>query len=89
MVVKIIKKIKAKTYHCEKGPEAYAKKIGVNILGDIHLYGHIAWSTEPWIITLGNNVHIIDGVKFITHDGGTLLFRHLVRPGNYKTYCCR
>ena len=30
------------------------------------------------MITLGNNVHITDGVKFITHDGGTLLYRHLV-----------
>ena len=30
------------------------------------------------IITLGNNVHITDGVKFITHDGGTLLFRDRV-----------
>ena len=24
---------------------------------------------------MGNNVHITDGVKFITHDGGTLLYR--------------
>lgn len=33
---------------------------------------------EPWIITLGNNVHITEGVKFLTHDGGTLLFRNTV-----------
>ena len=44
-------------------------------LGGVYLYGRIEWSTEPWIITLGNNVHITDGVKFITHDGGTLLYR--------------
>lgn len=25
---------------------------------------------------MGNNVHITDGVKFITHDGGTLLYRN-------------
>lgn len=56
-------------------PIKYAKKIGVNIQGDIHIYGDVEWSTEPWIITLGNNIHITDGVKFITHDGGTLLFR--------------
>ena len=36
-------------------------------------------SAEPWIITLGNNVHITDGVHFITHDGGTLLYREKVR----------
>jgi len=28
--------------------------------------------------TLGKNVHITDGTRFITHDGGTLLFRHIV-----------
>ena len=60
------------------GEIKYAKKVGVNMGNDIHLYGRMSWSTEPWIITLGNNVHITDGVKFITHDGGTLLFRSKV-----------
>ena len=27
---------------------------------------------------MGSNVHITHGVKFITHDGGTLLFRHII-----------
>lgn len=44
----------------------------------MHLYGRTSWSTEPWIITLGNNVHITEGVRFITHDGGTLLYRDRV-----------
>lgn len=56
-------------------PIKYAKKIGVNITGNVFLYGKISWSTEPWIIEIGDNVHITDGVKFLTHDGGTLLFR--------------
>lgn len=56
----------------------YAKKIGVNMHGTVHIYGKIAWGTEPWIISLGDNVHITDGVKFITHDGGTLLYRNIV-----------
>ena len=46
--------------------------------GTVRLYGNVSWSTEPWIITLGDNVYITDGVKFITHDGGTLLFRNRV-----------
>lgn len=46
--------------------------------GGIHLYGNPSWGSEPWLITLGNNVHITAGVKFITHDGGTLLFRDRV-----------
>ena len=59
-------------------PVKFAKKIGVNISGDLHIYGNVEWGTEPWIITLGDNIHITDGVKFITHDGGTLLFRDRV-----------
>lgn len=38
----------------------------------------MSWSTEPWLITLGENVHITNNVNFITHDGGTLLFRNRV-----------
>lgn len=41
----------------------------------VHIYGHVSFSTEPWIISMGRNIYLTDGVKFITHDGGTLLFR--------------
>ena len=50
----------------------------MNCKGSLYIYGRVEWASEPWIITIGNNVHITDGVKFITHDGGTLLFRYLV-----------
>lgn len=58
-------------------PVKYAQKIGVNFLNadTVHIYGRVEWASEPWIISIGKNVHITDGVKFITHDGGTLLFR--------------
>lgn len=60
----------------KRNPVLYAKKLGVNFpYSGLHIYGDICWSTEPWIITLGKNVHITDGVKFLTHDGGTLIFR--------------
>lgn len=59
-------------------PLKFAELSGVNFHGGVHIYGKVDWSTEPWIISLGDNVHITDGVKFITHDGGTLLFRNRV-----------
>ena len=59
-------------------PLKYAEKAGVNMRGSVFLYGRVVWGTEPWIITLGNNVHITEGVRFLTHDGGTLLFRDKV-----------
>ena len=57
-----------------KNPKKYAEKTGVSFV-DLHVYGYVDWGTEPWIISLGKNVHITDGVKFITHDGGVLLLR--------------
>lgn len=46
--------------------------------GGVKIYGKVEWSTEPWLITIGDNVHITNGVRFITHDGGTLIFRKYV-----------
>ena len=57
--------------------EKYAKYLGVNFGENCHFYGKVSWSTEPWIITLGNNVHITEECRFVTHDGATLLFRHI------------
>jgi acetyltransferase-like isoleucine patch superfamily enzyme len=33
------------------------------------------FGSEPWLITIGNNVFITSQVQLITHDGGTLPFR--------------
>ena len=55
--------------------EAYARKMGVNMGENCHVYGKVSWGTEPWIITLGNNVHVTADCRFVTHDGATLLFR--------------
>lgn len=73
-----IKKLYAKLLYILK-PMKYAEKVGVNFVpGKLHLYGKITWGSEPWIITIGANVHITDGVHFLTHDGGTLLFRDTI-----------
>ena len=82
-MITILKKIRRKfigNFLGKINPVKYASKIGVNFkdISNVHLYGRIAWGTEPWIIDIGENVHITDGCKFITHDGGTLLFRNRV-----------
>ncbi len=61
-------------------PEKYAQWIGVNAKGKFRIYGssYSMFGTEPWLVTLGNNVHITMNVKFICHDGGTLILRYLV-----------
>lgn len=77
-VLKYFKKLILKIYQ-RLFPNKYPKLIGVNCsIDSIHIYGKVDWNTEPWLITLGKDVYITDGVKFITHDGGTLLFRDLI-----------
>jgi acetyltransferase-like isoleucine patch superfamily enzyme len=33
------------------------------------------FGSDPYLITIGDNVHITRGVAFITHDGATLILR--------------
>jgi acetyltransferase-like isoleucine patch superfamily enzyme len=37
--------------------------------------------SEPWLVELGNRVTVAGGVRFITHDGASRLFRDLL-PGS-------
>jgi len=60
-------------------PIRFAKYMGVNFGANLRIYGKIYWSTEPWIITLGENVHLTDNIYFVTHDGGTLLYRKHIK----------
>ena len=64
-------------YYQIKKPLAYAKKKGVNFTGEgkVTIYGKCSYGSEPWIISIGDNVDITNNCVFITHDGGTLLFR--------------
>ncbi len=58
-------------------PYKYAQSIGVKLGKDVYFYGATPgmFGSEPWLITLGTNVHIVSGSKFITHDGGVLILR--------------
>lgn len=58
-------------------PLGYAKHLGVKMGKNVVFYGMKPgmFSTEPWLITMGNNVYITANCQFITHDGGTLILR--------------
>lgn len=75
-MIKIFKKIYSFIYAL-LDHEGYARWIGVNMGKNVRIYGNsfIMFGSEPWAITLGDNVHITQNVIFITHDGGTLIFR--------------
>ncbi len=58
-------------------PDQYIRNIGVKCNGKVTMYcnPYKVFGSEPWLITLGDNVYITSGVRFITHDGGTLILR--------------
>jgi len=65
--------------------EGYARWRGVKMGKNVHIYGnpYNMLSTEPWCITLGDNVYITKEVLFVNHDGGTLLFRDKIPTLEY------
>ncbi|MEG0227850.1 MAG: acyltransferase, partial [Lachnospiraceae bacterium] len=75
---KIFKKIYRYVY-CKVNPVGYAKSIGVKVGNGVKFYSpkYSMFSTEPWLIKIGDNVHITAEVMFLTHDGGTLVTKNL------------
>ncbi len=53
------------------------KRRGLQIADDCRL---LAWpscfGSEPWLVSIGRHVTITYGVRFITHDGATWVFRN-------------
>ena len=55
------------------------RKAGLIIPDDCKLIGIPDFGSEPYLITIGRHVGIAAEVMFITHDGGTYVFRHQER----------
>ena len=67
-----LKLLKAQLY-----PVSYAEKSGVVMNGKVTIYGssYKMFSSEPYLVTLGDNVFISLDARFICHDGSVLPFR--------------
>lgn len=59
------------------GNEKYAKKIGVTIGKGCEIYSQVSWGSEPYLITIGDNVRLTSEVIFVTHDGGIWTLRKM------------
>lgn len=55
-------------------PVRYARSIGVKV-GERTSIMTWRFGSEPWLISIGNHVRITSNVRFITHDGGSWVFR--------------
>lgn len=58
-------------------PEKHARMIGVNLGQDCLVYRSIEWSSEPYLITIGNHVQLARGVAIHTHGGGNVIRRQI------------
>lgn len=59
-----------------KSPEKYARHLGVNIGGKC-LIATRRWSSEPYLITIGNCVQVTENVWFYTHGGSNVVRRQI------------
>jgi len=53
----------------------YSKYMGVNFGQNVRITGTPLFGSEPYLITIGDDVTITDGVTFHTHDGGVGVLR--------------
>lgn len=61
-------------YFFAKGSVAYARRKGVRVGENCRIYIR-SWGSEPFLVSLGDDVTVTSGVKFITHDGSTCLVK--------------
>lgn len=64
----------ANAIHKRLAPESFARKIGVKLGKECRLID-VEFSTEPYLVTLGDHVSAT-ATRFETHDGGVWVFRH-------------
>lgn len=65
----MLKKITTFYWRFIASPEKYAKHLGVKI-GKNCLISTRNWSTEAYLVTIGNNVQVTRDVSIHTHGGG-------------------
>lgn len=67
-------KIFSHLYWRLKNPVAYARHLGV-VVGENCFISTRNWSTEPYLIKIGNNVQVTQDVYFHTHGGAHIARR--------------
>lgn len=71
----MLKKILNCFYKHFASHERYARYIGVNLGVNNDIQENALWSSEPWLITVGNDCQFVLGSRIFTHGGGRVLRR--------------
>lgn len=72
--MKIYRILKANYLKLTMPGDKYLRKLGAEVGENSRIYT-TSFGSEPWLISIGNNVTITSGVKLLTHDGATWLIR--------------
>ena len=73
-IIKLLDKLYGLVTIYFRGCIIYAQKLGVNIGRNCRIYT-TNFGSEPFLITIGDDVTVTSEVKFITHDGSSWLMR--------------
>lgn len=57
-------------------PVKHARKLGMRVGKNVYLATR-CFGSEPYLITIGDNVQVTYGVKFYTHGGGNVIRRFI------------
>ncbi len=71
LISPIIEKIK------RKNMIMYAKQLGVKVGEDTKIAKNVIFDSEPYLIEIGNNTFVSNGVRFVTHDGGVYTLKKI------------
>lgn len=59
---------------------------GMKVGKGVSVMGNVSFGSEPYLITLEDQVRISFGVAFVTHDGGTWAFRDMLEYSDIIKY---
>lgn len=64
-------------YKMVRDPIGYLRSQGAKIGSGCSIVSNVSFGSEPYLITIGDNVRLTEHVRLITHDGGVWVARHL------------
>lgn len=70
----MLKKVKRKFAQLTLSGDRYARYVGVSVGTGCRILTH-AFGSEPFLISIGNNVTVSHGVIFVNHDGAGWLIK--------------
>lgn len=73
----LIFKIKTFRASPEARADLFIKQFGIKAGFGCRFFGKVDFGSEPYLITLGNQVMISDDVRFSTHDGGMQVLNNM------------